>query len=101
MDNIRERDVESYLKNRVESLGLGYHKFIPDYRNGMPDRLITLPNRTCVWVELKCEHGTLSGLQLLRHKELRDQGQQVAVVWNKEQADKLVASLSEDVMGRA
>jgi len=57
---------------------------------GLPDRLVTLPNGRCCWVELKTDHGKLSLVQQLRHKELRKAGQDVRVVWNKDEADRFV-----------
>lgn len=69
------------------------YKVLPDNRIGMPDRLIVLPGGRCIWVELKTDNGKLSVVQQLRHKELRDAGQEVAVVWSKEEADRLAESV--------
>ena len=91
---MRERDVESYLIKRVESIGLKCLKFIPDQVNGMPDRIIMLPGSRVLWVELKTKGGKLSEIQKLRHAELAKLGQDVVVVWSKEQADELVSRLS-------
>lgn len=90
---MRERDVESYLIKRVESIGFKCLKFIPDQVNGMPDRIIMLPGSRVLWVELKTKGGKLSEIQKLRHAELAKLGQDVVVVWNKEQADELVGRL--------
>ncbi len=91
---IREREVESYLIKRVGMLGYKCIKFIPDQVNGMPDRMILLPGSRVLWVELKTKGGALSEIQKLRHRELREQGHEVVVVWNKEQVDELVQSLA-------
>lgn len=92
---MREREVESHLGDEVEKLGGKCVKFLPDMMPGMPDRIIVLPGGVLVWCELKKpKGGKLSSLQKLRHKWLRSMGQEVFVVWTKEQADELVAQLS-------
>ena len=95
----RERDVESYFNRKVEALGLKIYKFIPDCRNGMPDRLVTLPDSRVVWVEMKTVGGRLSELQKLRHHELAVSGQVVLTVWTKEQADEVVEQLRHMLLG--
>lgn len=92
--HVRERDVEKYLVERLESVGLKCIKFLPDMLNGMPDRLVLLPGGRVVWVELKTRGGELSELQKLRGLELRRAGHEVVVVWTKEQADELAWRLS-------
>ena len=96
----RERDVESYFNRKVEALGLKIYKFIPDCRNGMPDRLVTLPDSRVVWVEMKTVGGRLSELQKLRHHELAASGQVVLTVWTKEQADEVVDQLRRMLVGQ-
>lgn len=94
--SVDERDVESYLRRKVERLGFLYLKFIPDYKNGMPDRQVLLPDGRVVWVELKTKGGRPSQLQLLRKEELSRAGHRVAYVWSKEQADTFCAELAEE-----
>ena len=89
----RERDVEGYLTRAIEAMGLECIKFIPDQKNGMPDRLVLLPDERVVWVELKTSSGSLSEIQKLQHVRLRRLGQRVEVVWTKEEADALAQDL--------
>lgn len=91
---MREREVESYLIKKVRDMGMACMKFIPDQVNGMPDRMVLLPGSRVLWVELKTKGGKLSEIQKLRHAELKKLGHDVVVVWNKEQVDELVQSLS-------
>ena len=94
----RERDVEAYLRRLVEQAGGRCVKFSPDYARGWPDRLVLLPGGSVCWVELKRQHGgRLSPAQLVAHKELEKLGQMVAVVWSKEQAQRLVEMLTQSV----
>ena len=96
---IREREVESYLIKRLRQHGLACIKFIPDQVNGMPDRLVLLPGSRVLWVELKTKGGALSEIQKLRHRELREKGHEVVVVWSKERVDELVQSLASTSAG--
>ena len=98
---IREKNVEAYLTKKLSNLGIHCYKVIPDNRVGMPDRLVTLPDGRCVWVELKTDNGKLSLVQQLRHKELRQAGQVVRVVWNKDDADEFVKELGNIGIGDA
>lgn len=82
-----EKDVESYLSKEMSRIGLRTYKFIPDQRVGMPDRLVTLPNGRVIWIEMKTDGGHLSLVQELRHRELREQGQRVEVLWTKADVD--------------
>lgn len=88
-----ERDVEQYLVDRVAEAGGVCVKFIPDHRRGMPDRIAMFRGGVLVWVETKKpKGGVVSAVQKHRHKELRELGQHVAVVWTKAQVDTLVAT---------
>ena len=95
--NVRERDVEAYLTGQLKSkLDLTCVKFIPDNKNGMPDRMVLLPGGRVLWVELKTIGGKLSPIQKLRHEELKRAGHDVVCVWSKTQADELVARLAQE-----
>lgn len=89
---MREREVEAYLRRRVEEAGGRCEKFIPDLDSGMPDRIVMLPHGVLVWVETKKpKGGKVTALQKFQHEKLRRLGQVVEVVWTKEQTDELVA----------
>lgn len=93
--SVREREVEAYLRTRVEQAGGRCEKFIPDYDSGMPDRVVMLPGGVLVWAETKKPvGGRLTKLQRYQHDRLRALGQRVEVVWTKEQADQLVDELT-------
>jgi hypothetical protein len=89
----RERDVEQYLVQALDGIGIPCLKFHPDSKVGMPDRVCLLPDNKVLWIELKTDGGKLAMVQRLRHKELAEHGQSVRVVWNKSDADTLVAEL--------
>ena len=91
--------MEQYLTDGLEKLGIPCLKFNPDHKVGMPDRLCLLPDQRVVWVELKTDGGKLALVQRLRHKELAEHGQVVRVVWNKADADNLIAELGMGLQG--
>ncbi len=98
VDLTLEREVEARLFSLARAQGWGCEKFKPDLNSGMPDRLILLPDHRCVWVELKRPNGgRLSMLQRYQHKRLRGMGQDVRVVWTKEQADALIADIKKEL----
>lgn len=87
-----EREVEAYLRTRVEQAGGLCVKFLPDLMRGMPDRVVILPGGVLVWVETKKpKGGRVSEIQEFRHRTLRALGQAVEVCWTKEDADRIVA----------
>lgn len=94
---VLESKVEEYFVKRLAGIGLECKKFIPDYDNGMPDRVVLLPERQVFWVELKTDGGKLSAIQKYQHKKLRDSGHEVRVVWTKQQADDLVEEIEKSV----
>lgn len=90
---MRERTVEQHLVNGLERIGLPCIKFIPDLMRGMPDRMVLLPGGRIIWVELKTDTGHLEPIQQVRHRELRQAGQRVEVVWTIEEADNLIEEI--------
>lgn len=93
---VRERDVESYLMDKLKDAGIPCVKFIPDGKVGMPDRLVLLPDGKVIWVELKTKGGHLEEIQKLQHKRLGDLGHRVFVVWSKGDVDELVQEIQDE-----
>lgn len=90
-----EKDIEHYLNVRVSDVH-GLCLKLSGLK-GIPDRLVVLPpDGRCVWVELKRKDGRLSELQKYQHARLRKIGADVAVVWNREDVDKLMDRMYND-----
>ena len=87
---LRERNVEQYLVNRVRMLGGEVRKVQWIGRRGAPDRLVMLPGRNPVLVELKAPKGRLSKLQEREHEILR-QWFVVHVVWSLDALNEVFA----------
>lgn len=69
-----ERDVERRLVARLKKLGITHLKMTPTGQVGWPDRLIILPNKQVIWIELKApgREDNLSPRQVIIHRKLAD-----------------------------
>ena len=85
-----EKDLERYLVKSVEKSGGMCVKFNPDSCSGMPDRIVIRQDGQIVWVELKRRDGRLSDEQKYRHELLRRLGQDVRVVWSRDDVDVML-----------
>ena len=90
---MRERDVERYLVKQIEALGGLCWKWTG--RVGVPDRIVVVGGEI-IFVEVKQPKGRLSPKQKLSHKQLRERGASVMVVWNHDDVD----SLTDDLAGK-
>lgn len=89
---MKERDVERHLVLRIRQRGGMCIKLMPTIA-GIPDRLVVLPGRPMLFVELKGPGGKLSPIQVEIHKRLATIGQPVTVLWSKEEVDEWLTSL--------
>ena len=85
-----EKQIESRLKKSVENAGGLCLKFTSPNYNGMPDRLIFLPNGHFGMAELKANGKKPRALQLARHKMLKRLGFKVYVIDNVEQIGGMI-----------
>ena len=94
---MRESQIENYLVERAKALGGECRKLRWIGRNGAPDRLVMLPDRT-VWIELKAEglaaffpHTPHERQQHREHERMRKMGQRVEIVDSCERVDEVLA----------
>lgn len=85
---MRESTIESALVARIKALGGECRKVKWIGRNGAPDQLVLLPNRTTIWVELKAPGEKPRPRQVSEHKSLRALGQTVLVIDTPELIDQ-------------
>lgn len=81
---MRERDIERALIRAVKAAGGEVRKLAWIGRRAAPDRLVKLPDRAPMFVELKAPGGRLSKLQEVEHRRLRAIGLDVRVIWRME-----------------
>lgn len=82
---MREKTIEQKLVNTVKSSGGIAPKFVSPGFDGMPDRLVLLPNGKIGFVEVKAPGKEPRPLQVARHELLRRLGFKVFVLDNPEQ----------------
>jgi len=77
---LREKQIEAKLKREVEKAGGLALKFISPGTAGVPDRLVLLPGKEVIFVELKAPGQKLRPLQRKRKEQLESLGFQVYVL---------------------
>ena len=85
-----ERDVERYLVEQTAKRGGETRKVQWIGRHGAPDRLVMLPGRPAVWVELKAPGEKAKPHQLREHARMRALGQHVVVIDSFDGVDELL-----------
>jgi len=92
---MKEKEIEAYFVWAIERLGGKSYKFTSPAHKGVSDRIACLPDGRTIFVELKTKGGRLSPLQKLFAEEMKKLNQQYTTLWNKEQIDNYIKTLSE------
>lgn len=87
---MREKQIESKLVIEVKKIGGIAPKLVSPGFDGMPDRLVLLPDGHIAFVELKAPGKKPRLLQLARHRLLRSLGFRVYVIDDAEQIGGLL-----------
>ena len=82
---MREKQIENKLATEAKKLGGIALKFVSLSFDGMPDRLVLMPDGHIAFVELKAPGKKPRPLQLSRHRLLRSLGFRVYVIDSVEQ----------------
>lgn len=88
---MRERDIEQHLVKRVKALGGEIRKVNWVGRANAPDRLVLLPERRSIWVELKAPGKKPTAQQIREHNRMRRMGELVEVIDSLEAVEELLA----------
>ncbi|WP_346866632.1 MULTISPECIES: VRR-NUC domain-containing protein [unclassified Clostridium] len=87
---MREKVIEKKLVMEVKKRGGICPKFMSPGFDGMPDRLVLLPDGKAGFVEVKASGKKPRPLQLARHKLIRGLGFQVFVIDEEEQIGEIL-----------
>ena len=87
---MRERDIENWLRQQIESMGGLAFKFVSPGNNGVPDRLAVLPGGVIYFIELKTDDGRLSPIQDWQQDRLRYRGANVVTINGMDEARAFV-----------
>ena len=82
-----EKDIEKYLKRRVEQRGGLCLKFVSPGSTGVPDRLCVFPEGRIAFVETKTKRGKLSPRQQYVIGELQKLRAEVVVLHDTDEVD--------------
>ncbi len=91
---MRERDIEGKLAKAVKESGGMCPKFVAPGFDGMPDRIVLLPDGHIGFVEVKTKGKLPRPLQQKRHTQLRALGYKVYVLDDPEQIPELLGSIT-------
>ena len=91
---MRERTLERKLVEAVTRVGGLALKFVSPGMAGVPDRLLLFPEGKIAFVETKAPGKHPTGLQRLRHEQLRNLGFRVYVVDSIDQIGELLHEIS-------
>lgn len=95
--NKLESVIEKKLKNEVENKRNGLCiKLLPDFINGIPDRIVLLPVGKVYFVELKRKGESARKLQKWVHNRLQVLGFQVFIVDSDESLSEFIQSYELD-----
>ena len=75
-----EKDIEKLFRDEIKKAGGKAYKFTSPGNDGVPDRIVMLPDGLIVFVELKTDTGKLSRLQELQCRQIAELGQTVRVL---------------------
>lgn len=87
---MREKITEQKLSRMVKAAGGIAPKFVSPGYDGMPDRIVLLPQSCIAFVEVKAPGKTPRPLQTARHKFLRRLGFKVYVLDRPEQIEGIL-----------
>ncbi len=82
---MKEKQIENQLVSQVKKIGGIAPKFVSPGFDGMPDRLVLIPDGHIAFVELKAPGKKPRPLQLARHRLLRLLGFRIYVIDRAEQ----------------
>lgn len=90
---MREKDIEKILVTEVKKLGGRAYKWTSPGNDGVPDRIVILPGRPPIFVELKTDRGKLTALQKVQIDRLRVLGQDVRVLYGMDGVSRFLEEM--------
>ena len=94
---MRENIIEQKLAAAVKAAGGMALKFVSPGFDGMPDRIVLLPDEHIAFVEVKAPGKKPRPLQLARHRLLRKLGFQVYIIDNADQIGGMLDAIENSM----
>lgn len=95
---MRERDIETYLRERVKAAGGWAPKWESPGNNGVPDRIVFFPGNVIVFVETKAPGKKPTPIQQAQHRKLKKLGCRVTVIDGKSGVDGLIEAYTDGIL---
>lgn len=92
-NSTRERDIEKQLVKSVKNAGGIAPKFVSPGLDGVPDRIVLLPERRMAFVELKAPGMKPRPLQIKRMQQISSLGFPVYCIDSTEQIEKVLMEI--------
>ena len=96
MSSMRERDIEKRLVKEVKSLGGLALKFVSPGLDGVPDRIVLLPEGHISFIELKAPGKRMRPLQEKRKRQLEALGFPVYCIDGIEEINEILLKIGGD-----
>ena len=93
---MREKQIEQKLVKAVKAEGGMCPKLVSPGTDGMPDRMVLLPEAHIGFVEVKAPGKEPRPLQVKRHEQLRELGFQVSVLDDPEQIPGILKEVQDN-----
>ena len=93
---MREKTIEHKLVKAVKAEGGMCPKLVSPGTDGMPDRMVLLPEAHIGFVEVKARGKEPRRLQVKRHEQLRELGFQVSVLDDPEQIPGILKEVQDN-----
>lgn len=93
--NLRERDIERYLVEKVKDIGGKAYKFSSMNNKAVPDRICFFPKGEMIMVECKAQGKKPTPLQGKVIQSLRQMGHNVLVIDSKDLVNIFIESVKE------
>lgn len=90
---MREKNIEKKLVQAVKAEGGMCPKLVSPGTDGMPDRMVLLPEARIGFVEVKAPGEKPRPLQVRRHEQLKALGFQVSVLDDPEQIPDIIETV--------
>jgi hypothetical protein len=94
MIQVREKDIESYLRVQVKKAGGKAYKFESPGNDGVPDRIVLFPGNRVYFIELKAPGKKPRPLQLKQMRDISNFGCDVRIVDSKEGVNDFIQEVA-------
>lgn len=92
---VRERDIERWLVSQIKRMGGEAFKFVSPGNDGVPDRMVCIPDGKIYFIELKTEEGGPSKIQTYQIRRFQKLGCNVRIISGREEAEQFIRMLQE------